>query len=891
MSRRQRSRRSARLPINTFDSLESRRLLSFGIESYPIIPVVDDNTTQEIAAGSDGNLWFPEAIREPDGFQVGFGVFNPKTATEVDSALGRTFGEGPIAAGPDGKLWFVTGASQGQETVASIDPISHDVTQYFNDHSSVPISTFNGLAFDGAGKLWLIDTVNGHVFKFDPATENFAVFGTPPRLFGQPFGITEGPAGSIWFTDKLNGVIATIDPATNQVTEFPAGGTSPASITLGPGGDLFYTLGSAPGVSGAAIGDFNPLTHQTKVYPVPDEPVAITVGPGSDLTFACSTQRLGVLDPSSGQVTELVTGTGPLDGTPVTLTTDATGDPWHLSFSAVGSNSIGHVVDLVDSQTQLEASSAATMVGQPVTLTATVTTPAGTGGATGSVMFIGTNSGGETVDLGTVPLNGAGVSTFSESATAGTMTVTAQYLGDSKFGQSTSNSLTLTASQIPTTTTSVVTPSSVFTGHQVVLIATVRDDLGNPVNDGHVTFFDVLPDGRSIGFGPYAVNNGEAEVTIHTGLPGVTNLVSAEFEDDQGKYASSSSPVSRITTAPLPTSVALITNLDSQAQAQPITFRAMVSTRATDLTPPATGNVFFYDGTSLLGVAKLSTTDVAALTVSSLSPGMHAISAVYQGDSNHGVATSNSVTERISADNATTTVLYPSAALVPEGARYQFTVTVTSACSAAAVPTGLVTLYEDGRGFDSAPLNSSGQAVFSYVATGPTSTHTFFASYLGDFVFASSVSNTVTETLGIYDGPLVNAVVSSGSALHSRSIVIDFNEPLYQQTAENVSNYKIVATMDSSLRAWVTTAVYNTAERSVTLTLRSPIRLSGRFNLIIAGTGYGGLTDTSGRQLDGRRTGLPGSDFLINLNKRTVRAADAHTTPPRAWHSHPMNRA
>jgi hypothetical protein len=126
--------------------------------------------------------------------------------------------------------------------------------------------------------------------------------------------------------------------------------------------------------------------------------------------------------------------------------------------------------------------------------------------------------------------------------------------------------------------------------------------------------------------------------------------------------------------------------------------------------------------------------------------------------------------------------------------------------------------------------------------------------------------------------------------LHTRTLVIGFNEPLYQQTAENVNNYHIVGGKYGVLRDRAIKAIYNATDDTVRVSLRSPISLNGRSNLVIVGTGPNGVTDTSGRLLDGGHSGLPGSEFVTNLNKRTVHVTRAHPVAPRACLSQRKNR-
>jgi hypothetical protein len=65
--------------------------------------------------------------------------------------------------------------------------------------------------------------------------------------------------------------------------------------------------------------------------------------------------------------------------------------------------------------------------------------------------------------------------------------------------------------------------------------------------------------------------------------------------------------------------------------------------------PAATGNISFYEGTTLLGTGTLSTAGAATLAVTSFASGTHTVKAVYEGDSNFNPATSTSSTITVAA--------------------------------------------------------------------------------------------------------------------------------------------------------------------------------------------------------------------------------------------------
>jgi hypothetical protein len=74
----------------------------------------------------------------------------------------------------------------------------------------------------------------------------------------------------------------------------------------------------------------------------------------------------------------------------------------------------------------------------------------------------------------------------------------------------------------------------------------------------------------------------------------------------------------------------------------PVTFTATISAFATS----PTGTIAFYDGTTQLGTGSV-VSGLATYTVSTLTAGIHSITAAYSGDSSYGSATSGAVSEAI----------------------------------------------------------------------------------------------------------------------------------------------------------------------------------------------------------------------------------------------------
>jgi len=133
----------------------------------------------------------------------------------------------------------------------------------------------------------------------------------------------------------------------------------------------------------------------------------------------------------------------------------------------------------------LNASPSIPAAGQPVTLSATVTSNVSGSAPTGMVTFLyGTRS------LGTAALNAQGVATLTQSTAgipAGNYNITAKYAGDAYNYPSTSSPQAVTIRNVTTTTLSVY-PSLVTSGQPVTLTATVTRTSAAGAPTGTVNF-------------------------------------------------------------------------------------------------------------------------------------------------------------------------------------------------------------------------------------------------------------------------------------------------------------------------------------------------------------------------------------------------------------------
>jgi len=204
-------------------------------------------------------------------------------------------------------------------------------------------------------------------------------------------------------------------------------------------------------------------------------------------------------------------------------------DPFAGSTSTV----LTQKVDPAPTAVALTSSANPSTLGQPVTITATVTSGVqGVGVPTGTVEFLeGATS------LGSVPVGPAGTAELPVGLPVGTHLITAVYSGDGTFAASTSEILTQVVSAAPlkaTSTTLGSTPNPSKVGQSVTFSATVTGESGTPT--GTVEFRDGT---TVIGSAPL---DGTGKATLSTSdlAAGEHRVVAVYGGDDD--FAGSTSP-------------------------------------------------------------------------------------------------------------------------------------------------------------------------------------------------------------------------------------------------------------------------------------------------------------------------------------------------------------
>ena len=122
-------------------------------------------------------------------------------------------------------------------------------------------------------------------------------------------------------------------------------GESPSLIAAGPDGNLWFTIGGAPG----HIGNINPSTHTITGFLLPDNtrdfPDAIAAGPDGNVWFTQGDglvgDEIGVINPTTGTITEVIVHTHPAAGSfGAGITAGPDGNVW---FTDSSTNAIGMI--------------------------------------------------------------------------------------------------------------------------------------------------------------------------------------------------------------------------------------------------------------------------------------------------------------------------------------------------------------------------------------------------------------------------------------------------------------------------------------------------------------------------------------------------------------------
>ncbi len=318
---------------------------------------------------------------------------------------------------------------------------------------------------------------------------------------------------------------------------------------------------------------------------------------------------------------------------------------------------------------------------------------------------------------------------------AGVHSITAVYNGDGNFTGSTSSVLTQNVLRRTTTVvTSNRTPAANL-GQTITFTAQVRPATGTGVPSGSVRF---TIDGTTSN--PVTLNL-QGRATFQTAnLAAGSHTVTATYGATTVFAGSTSAPITQVVNKAA-TTTTVTSNANPSVFGRSVTLTARVRPN-----PGAGTNVEFFDGVASLGSFPLDATGRARLPISSLSVGLHQITAQFPGTGSYVASTSPVFNQTVNKANSRT-VVTTSNSSVTRGTTVTFTATVSAVAPGAGTATGTVQFRIDGNNVGAqVNLNASGQATMT-TSTMTVGQHTVSAVYSGDGNFNVSTSTSITQRI------------------------------------------------------------------------------------------------------------------------------------------------
>jgi large repetitive protein len=408
-----------------------------------------------------------------------------------------------------------------------------------------------------------------------------------------------------------------------------------------------------------------------------------------------------------------------------------------LAYVAIyfGAALISHQVSTKPTSVTLTSSASAIKAGEFVTLTASVS--CGGGPANGTISFFDNQTG--LTDAFNLPLSNGQVAVSTSRLESGKRNLTAQYSPSAKCREATSAALVLTVSGAGATTTAISASQST-SGTSTTLEANVLC-LGSP--GGTMVFYDgqaVLPGADAV-----ALKDGDAQFSTDK-LSSGSHSLSAAYSGDSSCAPSRSPALTHVVgstgfAAGSPT--ALTVQADSVRSG--VTLSASVDCGG----KTASGKFSFQDGDSPIRESEADAESnalrkgQAVIHPQGLTPGTHAITASYTGDSACPAGKSPGLTLVLNQPQASSLTLVSSQN--PSAPGSYITITAGVACGDNR-PTGSVEFSAGGAplGDQGSALVQQGQAAISTPAL-PTGNQTITATYSGDDACAASAPASLTQ--------------------------------------------------------------------------------------------------------------------------------------------------
>jgi virginiamycin B lyase len=181
------------------------------------------------------------------------------------------------------------------------------------------------------GNIYITVMNASRIARFDVKTKQFTEWDMPDGA--RPHGLLADREGRVWYTGNGNGTIGEFDPATGKVKEHkaPSGG-SPHTIVMDDAGVLWFTN------QNGSVGRLERASGKITEYKMSGGPYGLAVDKlGNVWVCRMSADKLGKINPATGEITELSTGPG---SRPRRVATAPDGTLWVTLY---GNGKLAHV--------------------------------------------------------------------------------------------------------------------------------------------------------------------------------------------------------------------------------------------------------------------------------------------------------------------------------------------------------------------------------------------------------------------------------------------------------------------------------------------------------------------------------------------------------------------
>ncbi len=418
-------------------------------------------------------------------------------------------------------------------------------------------------------------------------------------------------------------------------------------------------------------------------------------------------------------------------GNHYTLSGTATLADFGKRFRAVFNNALGSAVTNAVTLTvggidppHLQSSASPIVVGQSVTLTASIASTSGTMKFFDGATLLGsksTTTGSAALTLNSLKIGSHSLTTSFTPAKATTSLVSAPLSQEVKPADTT---LTVTPSINPSTIGQSVTFKA--------KLARIAPGAGTPTG-GTVTFFD-----NGVARATKTVSSGAASYATNAVTVG-DHAITASYSGSTTDNASITATAMAESVSPANTTTVLTSNVNPAVHGQTVTVKAIVKRVAPGAGTVPGGTVQFFDGDILVGTVNVKS-GVASLATKALTVGVHPITAIYGGTATDLASFSATTLNQVINPAASKITLASSALTTTFGHSGSITATVTTVSPGAGVPTGSVDFYNNGSYLTTVSLSSVGKAAIP-IASLSRGTHALTAVYSG------SVNNLTVTTV------------------------------------------------------------------------------------------------------------------------------------------------